>query len=78
MIQAYHKSLIETLIENGHVYITPELRIDIVPITPRRYVLRGQEYRSVRLYKLKSTISDDNLYEKIAQEYNLFREDLEG
>ena len=60
----------------GHLYITPEIKLEIVPITPRRYVLRGVEYKSIRLYKIKVTIVDDNFYKRIADEYDMFREDL--
>ena len=77
IIEEYQKSMLDTLIDNGHVYITPEIRIEVVPITPRRYVLRGAEYHSVRLYKLKATISEDSVYERISGAYDALREDLE-
>lgn len=76
IIKEYQKAQMKTLLEYGHLMITPEIRVDIVPITPRRYVLRGQEYKSARLYKLKSSIVSDEFYDKIAKEYDRFREDL--
>lgn len=77
IIKEYQKSELDTLIKYGHLYITPSIKLEIVPITPRRYVLRNVEYKSVKLYKIKVTIVDDNFYKSIADEYDAFREDLE-
>lgn len=76
IIKEYQESQLDTLVKFGHLYITPEIKLEIVPITPRRYVLRGVEYKSIRLYKIKVTIVDDNFYKRIADEYDMFREDL--
>lgn len=75
IIEEYQKSLLKTLLENGHVYVTPDIKLEVIFITPRRYVLRGKDYKSVRLYKIKSTVSDD-LYKKISDAYDAFREDI--
>lgn len=76
VINVYQKAQMEALIENGHIYITPEIKLEIIPITPRRYVLRGKEYKSMRLYKLKATIVSDDFYKNIADEYDQFRDDI--
>lgn len=73
IIDLYQDALIETLLENGHLYITQDFRVDIVATQPRRYVLRGQEYSSNRVYKLKASIGDP-IYEKIREMYDQFRE----
>lgn len=77
IVEAYQKELLESMLENGHTYVTPEIRVDIVPITPRRYVLRGQEYTSVRMYKLKASVVDNEFYDKLASEYDKLRDDFE-
>lgn len=77
IIKEYQKAQCKSLIDNGHIYITPEIKLEIIPITPRRYVLRGKEYKSIRLYKLKATIVDDNFYKQLSSEYDQFRDDIE-
>lgn len=76
VISEYQQEIIDSLILNGYVQITNEIRIEIVPIRHRKYVLKGQEYRSNRIYKLKAGMGD-KIYNRIAERYNQFREDLE-
>lgn len=68
----YQDILVDTLINNGYVYIAPEFKLEVVSTKPRRYILRGQEYTSHRLYKVKATIGDV-IYKKISNVYDQFR-----
>ena len=75
IITKYNEESIAFMLENGYTNYTEQIRLDIVPITKRRYVLRGIEYESQRLYKLKATLGEE-LYNEIAKEYEKFREVL--
>lgn len=77
VIKAYQEEVLNTLLEQGHTWVTPEIRIDVVPITPRRYVLRNQEYHSVRRYKLKASITDSDFFDKLSDEFDQLRDDLD-
>lgn len=73
LIKVYNRELMKSLLDNGYTYVSDCIRLEIVPITKRRYVLRGTEYTSQKLYKIKATM-DDNFYDKLYEEYNKFRE----
>lgn len=69
VINTYRESLIETMVENGHTYVTNDVRLEIVKIQPRRYVLRGVEYNSMRTYKIKADMGNAT-YKKVEDFYN--------
>lgn len=75
IINTYIEESTKYLMENGYTQFTSDIRIDIVPITKRRYILRGVEYESQRMYKIKATLGE-RLYDRIYKEYNKFREVL--
>lgn len=69
IVDLYKDSLIETMIENGHTYVNDDIKLEIVSIQPRRYVLRGIEYSSTRTYKVKANIGEP-VYKKISEFYD--------
>lgn len=75
IINTYIEESTKYLMENGYTQFTPDIRADVVPITKRRYILRGVEYESQRMYKIKATLGE-KLYNRISKEYSQFREVL--
>lgn len=75
LLDEFQDEFIESLLLNGYALLTPDLRIDVVPIQHRKYVLKGKEYRSTRIYKLKASMGEP-VYERICGRYDQFRDDL--
>lgn len=76
IIASYQKNFIHSLVKNGYALMTEDMRVEVVPIQRRKYVLKGKHYSSTRVYKVKATIGDP-IYNKIRDKFDLFRDDLE-
>lgn len=76
LISEFNEGIVDSMLLNGYVCVNEDLRIEIVPIQPRKYVLKGQEYKSTRVYKLKASMGD-GIYNRICERYDQFRDDLE-
>lgn len=77
IIEEYQREFLACMLTNGYALMTENLRVEIVPIQPRKYVLKGKEYLSTRVYKLKASMGDP-IYDKIRDKFDPFRDDLEG
>lgn len=70
ILSLYNKSVVDFLVGEGFVEVEDVFRLDIVKTQPRVHVLRGKEYKSTRVYKLKATMSDD-VYERVVESLDL-------
>lgn len=68
LIADYHKAVLSVLLDNGYVMISENLRIAIVRLKDRQYVLRGNSYTNHRKFKLKMTPYSE-IYNKIEEYY---------
>lgn len=71
--EQYSETLVEFLVQNGYVQINEDLRLEVIPIQPRHYVLKGNKYNSSRSYKLKASMGNP-IYDKVVERYDQFRE----
>lgn len=76
VIADYQEAFIQSMIANGYSLMTEDMRIEVVPIQRRNYVLKGKTYSSTRIYKIKATIGDP-IYNRICDKFDQFRDDLD-
>lgn len=72
-IEEYHDSVFSVLLNNGYVRLSEDMRIVLVKLKDRHYVLRGNSYVNQRKYKLKLKTSRE-MYDKIEEAYSLLLE----
>jgi hypothetical protein len=76
IIDEYQEGFIQCMLLNGYALMTEHLRVEVVPIQRRNYVLKGKTYNSTRVYKLKASMGDP-IYNRICARWDAFRDDLE-